>query len=251
MSRMNQARRVAVGLASVIVVIALAGVGKIALGQVPEGSGAAVTTGLLAGAGFWLGRGSASTSRLSRCLEPAPAGRIRGLARAVRLDRGMQLDRGVRLDQRGKAAGATARRPARVQVPVPVVIDLVAAVVEAGLPPARAVRLVAGCLSDAGDRTGEELRLATAEIRSGPGSAAPSPWQPLFDALELAAHCGLGPVGLLRSAAEERRRRRAEALAVAARRLAVLAVVPTTLCLLPAFVVLTVVPLVLDLLPTG
>ena len=35
---------------------------------------------------------------------------------------------------------------------------------------------------------------------------------------------------------------------MAARRLAVLAVLPTTLCLLPAFVVLTVVPLVLDLL---
>jgi hypothetical protein len=127
-----------------------------------------------------------------------------------------------------------------VQVPAPVVIDLVAAVVEAGAPPSRAVRLVSGCLSDAGDPAGELLVSR---------DAAPAAWRPLFGALDLADSCGLGPVGLLRSAAGEQRRRRAEALAVAARRLAVLAVLPTALCLLPAFIVLTVIPLVLDLLP--
>jgi tight adherence protein B len=142
-----------------------------------------------------------------------------------------------------------------------VVIDLVAAVVEAGVPPVGAIRLVSGCLCEAGDPSGEDLASGGAGSSSGGGEPAPvgeesapsgpgaADWRPLFDALDLAASCGLGPVGLIRSAATEQRRRRAEALAVAARRLAVLAVVPTTLCLLPAFVLLTVVPLVLDLLP--
>jgi tight adherence protein B len=152
--------------------------------------------------------------------------------------------------------------PVPVPVPVPVVIDLVAAVVEAGAPPGGAIDLVSRCLMDSGDPGGWELRSATAvatpaAAAGGAGAGAQvdasgepdASWRPLFAALELAESCGLGPVGLLRSAAGEQRRGRAEALAVAARRLAVLVVLPTTLCLLPAFVVLTVVPLVLDLLP--
>ena len=54
----------------------------------------------------------------------------------------------------------------------------------------------------------------------------------------------------LRAAAEDQRRERASAQAVAVRRLAVLLVLPTGLCLLPAFLLLGVVPLVIDLLTT-
>lgn len=193
--------------------------------------------GLLAGAAVVLATAPTAASRLRRCLpasgspRPDPDGRCSSGSGAS--------------DRSGLAAPVTGRRrrraqgPEPVQMPVPVVIDLVAAVVEAGSPPSRAVRLVSRCLSGGGDPSGEALL--------SPQTARPA-WRPLFEALDLAGSCGLGPVGLLRSAAGEQRRRRAESLAVAARRLAVLAVLPTALCLLPAFVVLTVIPLVLDLL---
>lgn len=130
--------------------------------------------------------------------------------------------------------GATA-----VDVPVPVLLDLVAAGVEAGLPPPRALTLVASCIGEAGDVRDGAL--------SGPGPSGVGP-EPLARALELSARTGIAPVELIRGAAAEQRRRVAAAQIEAARRLAVLVVLPTGLCLLPAFVLLTVVPLVLDLL---
>ena len=71
---------------------------------------------------------------------------------------------------------------------------------------------------------------------------------PLLPAPELSQRTGMAPVPLVTAAAASRRRRAREAQAVAAQRLGVLVVLPTGLCLLPAFVLLTVAPLVLDLL---
>jgi tight adherence protein B len=222
---------------------------------------AALAAGLLAGAAVALASGPDSWSRLRLCLAaPGPGDRMNHFVARAAAGR-----RWVGLPGRGRAAAGADRR-VREPVPVPVVIDLVAAVVEAGAAPRGAIRLVSRCLEDAGDPAGAALVSAAAQIDPAVGAAArvlagpaadhppdssAGAWRPLFAALELAERCGLGPVGLLRSTAGEQRRRRAEALAVAARRLAVLAVLPTTLCLLPGFVVLTVVPLVLDLLPAG
>jgi tight adherence protein B len=150
-----------------------------------------------------------------------------------------------------------AREAGGEPVPLPVVIDLIAAVVDAGMPPSGAVRMVGRCLVDGGDPAGAVLLRPDVppDLSAGPSAgladdAVTTGWRPLFVALDLAQRSGLGPVGLLRSAAAEQRRLRGQAQVVAARRLAVLAVMPTSLCLLPAFVLVTVVPLVLGLLRT-
>ena len=67
-------------------------------------------------------------------------------------------------------------------------------------------------------------------------------------ALTLAARSGLPPTALLRRVAEEERRRLASAQLKAIRRLEVLLVIPAGLCLLPAFVLLGIVPLVIRLI---
>ena len=67
------------------------------------------------------------------------------------------------------------------------------------------------------------------------------------EALSLAARSGLPPTTLIRRSAAEERRRQAVAQLRAVRRLEVLLVVPAGLCLLPAFILLGVAPMVLDL----
>ncbi len=161
------------------------------------------------------------------------------------------------------ARGGGWRRPAAepppVPVPVPLVLDLVASVLEAGAPPAGALATVASCLESAGDPLGAVLaagQSAPSPVPVGAGPAArrrgrvgpDRALQSLFEALHLAAVTGLGPAALVRAAAEQERRRRAAAQALAARRLAVFVVLPMALCLLPAFVLLAIVPVVLDLL---
>jgi tight adherence protein B len=181
----------------------------------------AVIGGTAAAAAVTVLGGADPRTRLRRCLDRPPERAASPQAPSGR-------------PRRARESGATA-------VPMPVVIDLVAAVVDAGMAPAGAIAMVAQCLSDASDPAGAVLLSP---------DAATTGWRALFGALELAQASGLGPVGLLRSAAAEQRRRRAQAQAVAARRLAVLAVMPTSLCLLPAFVLVTVVPLILGLLRT-
>lgn len=144
------------------------------------------------------------------------------------------------------------QRARSVRVPVPVILDLVASVLAAGSPPALALRLVGEALIERGDELGGVL-IRAAEQAGLPGlppavGLEHPQLEPLLAALELARSTGLGPVGLVRAAAEQDRHRRSRAQAVAARRLGVLVVLPTGLCLLPAFVLLTVAPLVLDLL---
>jgi tight adherence protein B len=136
-----------------------------------------------------------------------------------------------------------------------VVTDLVAAVLLTGMPPTLAVEVVGDILSTAGDPAADGLRAVGAAVRGAvqsevttPDDAVPAGLQPLADALSLAARTGLGPVPLVHAAAAEARRRRAARSQVAARRLGTLVVLPTGLCLLPAFVLLTVAPLVIDLL---
>jgi tight adherence protein B len=72
--------------------------------------------------------------------------------------------------------------------------------------------------------------------------------QVLEDAVRLAVTAGLPPAALVRRAAAEERRRAAAVRQRAIRRLEVLLVLPVGLCLLPAFVLLGIVPVVVDLL---
>jgi tight adherence protein B len=126
-------------------------------------------------------------------------------------------------------------------------------VLGAGAPAAGGIRLLAEALHDHDPATAEELReLAVRHEAAAPGLAAPSrlpPWLLRLDsALTLARDCGTAPGPLLAAAAEDERRAAAAAARVAAARLGVGVVLPAGVCLLPAFVLLTVVPIVLGLL---
>ncbi|HEX2808972.1 MAG TPA: hypothetical protein VHN80_22630 [Kineosporiaceae bacterium] len=176
------------------------------------------------------------------------------LSRLIAATTGSGRVRAHRAASSPRTARARRRRPA---MPAPIVLDLVASVLAAGAAPAAAVTAVAQCLRAADDPADAGLfelaaRLAGGDTGdlSGPAperGSAPTAAAALVSALELAAVSGLGPVALVHAAADEERRRRGGAQIVAARRLGVMILLPTGLCLLPAFVLLTVVPLVLDL----
>jgi hypothetical protein len=139
-----------------------------------------------------------------------------------------------------------------VTLPGPVLLDLVAAVLHAGVPVTTALRVVGEAASGQGDaRAGQDLlRLAERHdfMLGGVDEAAPVWVAELDEMLLLARDSGVAVAPLLTAtAAEERRRQAADARAAAAR-LGVRVVLPTGLCLLPAFLLLAIVPLVLALL---
>lgn len=145
---------------------------------------------------------------------------------------------------------APAGRPTDVPaVELALVMDLVAAGLAAGLPPARALQVAAASHGGvAGEAVGHVAALWLL------GAAPPAAWEgsppelaPLRRVLDIVALAGVPGVPLLRLAADELRRserRRAEARAQA---LGVRMVLPIGLCALPAFVAWAVVPVVLSL----
>jgi hypothetical protein len=141
-----------------------------------------------------------------------------------------------------------------LSMPGPLVLDLVAALIQGGAPPRTALGSVGAALQAAGDPNGADLLTASARIGHPAGvTAAPSGsgdqrlTAMVEEALWLAARSGLPPTTLIRRSAAEERRRQAAAQLRAVRRLEVLLVVPAGLCLLPAFILLGVAPMVLDL----
>jgi hypothetical protein len=169
-------------------------------------------------------------------------------AAAVLPGPGTASRRVARLLRPGPVARPGRRGP---PVPGPVVLDLVAAVLRAGAPVATSLRVVGESLGARGAVDGRELvTLAQRhELALGEPTAGVPPWVALLDeTLLLARDVGLAPGPLLTSAAEDERRRQAMARRIAAARLTVRLVLPTGLCLLPAFVLLTVAPLVLALI---
>jgi hypothetical protein len=138
-------------------------------------------------------------------------------------------------------------------VPGPVLLDLAAAVLRSGAPPSGAVRLLADALAGH-DEPARRLLLDLAARHdaalpgAAPAAGAPAWIGRLDAALSLARDAGTGAAPLLVTAAEDERREAAAAARSAAARLGVRVVLPAGLCLLPAFVLLTVVPLVLALL---
>jgi Flp pilus assembly protein TadB len=146
---------------------------------------------------------------------------------------------------------ARRERRLRMQAELPHLVGLLAAAVRSGLPPAQALALV--CLALPGPAA-DELGQVPPRIQLGldPSEAwrileADPALAPLGRTLARSAETG-EPVGdaLARLAAELAARARAET-EDAARRVGVQAAVPLGLCLLPAFLLLGIVPVVAGL----
>lgn len=140
--------------------------------------------------------------------------------------------------------------PRGVDAELPEAVDLLALSVGSGLTVTAAVRAVApGCPGDVGRALRRTVLRADAGERLADDLAALAdhlgePARPVCRALVAALDDG-APIGraLERIADDARRHRRARALE-SARRVPVLLLFPLVVCILPAFVLLTVVPLV-------
>lgn len=192
-----------------------------------------------------------SVAAALQALSGVPAGLLAGVAAACAVPRGRRAQRRLR-DLRPPHRGQPSV-PGQGAVPGPVLLDLATAVLRSGSPPAGAVRMLAEALAGHDERTRRLLLDLAARHDAalpGPTPAAGSPaWIERLDAaLTLARDAGTGAAPLLAAAAEDERRAAAAAARAAAARLGVRVVLPAGLCLLPAFVLLTVVPLVLGLL---
>ncbi len=114
-----------------------------------------------------------------------------------------------------------------------VLVDLVVAALAAGLPAASAVAAARfAAAPSARARPDSDLRALPAAVAR---------------AFELAERTGASAAELMRRAAADERAARRAAVAVAANRLGVRLVVPLGLAVLPAFVLLGVVPVVIGL----
>jgi hypothetical protein len=151
--------------------------------------------------------------------------------------------------------GAVRRRRLALVRAAPLAADLLGAALTAGVPLERAVPVVAGAI---GGPLGAAL--ATVHDRVGLGEPSASAWG------RLAAEPGLGVIarcvarsartgaplaGLLASAADDLRAAATAASLAQVRAVSVRAVLPLGLCLLPAFTLLGIVPVVAGLLPRG
>lgn len=143
---------------------------------------------------------------------------------------------------------AEPRGPA-VEVDPALVIALVAAAMSAGAPVPLALRVVGASLDGAlgGDlvRAGSRLALGAAWDEAWDGTSAPL--TPVAGGLRDAWEVGAAPKTLLQIAADQHRARRRAAVQEAAGALGARLVLPLGLCLLPAFVLLGLVPVVLSL----
>lgn len=132
-----------------------------------------------------------------------------------------------------------------------VVLELIAGALRAGLPLPQAARAVAECAPRDPNSSGLQRFAAALAAGMPPQDAAcslPAGLRPLGESAVLAASAGADLSGVLRCAAEDARRGRAREAEVRAARLGVRLVVPTGATLLPAFLVLGVIPTVLALL---
>ena len=215
----------------------------------------AIVFGLFAAAAMLLlqpGRRSLSV------LEPAPGS-------AANPSAGPGPDAGP---QRGPGPPGVNGRTIGVDDPA-LMLDLVAAMLDAGQPLLSALSVLADI---AEPRTAGSLRRVRAALELGapwgtawelavpsPGNsgarsllrspAGPDPAACLRDALTFVATTGAPSAGVLMAEAAQLRRRRSREAERRAAALGVRLVVPLGLCALPAFIVLTVVPLLLSLLP--
>ena len=150
------------------------------------------------------------------------------------------------------APGVTASPPTPVDaapedvLSVAGALELMALALGSGVPLVTAVEVVA-------DRSGPvvagQLRQVVAALRWGVAEARawdglPAIWRPAGQAVALAGMAGVPPAGLLQRAAADMRRAEQRRIEEATGRLSVLVVIPLGLCFLPAFALLTVVPVI-------
>ncbi|WP_343071892.1 type II secretion system F family protein [Brevibacterium renqingii] len=123
-------------------------------------------------------------------------------------------------------------------------LDLVAICLTSGLPIPVALALTAEAT---GDRSGLQ-RIGRAMTIGGRKLAEDDRLLPVLEVFEFSEHTGVGPAPLIESVAKElrdsSRRRQQEAAAALGVRL----VLPLGVCILPAFLLLSVVPVVISLL---
>jgi pilus assembly protein TadC len=149
-----------------------------------------------------------------------------------------------------RASGDTGSTRSVVRVAeVAGVIDLLALTLRGGVGLVEAMEAVA---TRVGGPLGLHLQTVAAAGRWGVDDATawasvPSAWQPAARALRMAATAGVPPADVLVRAAEEVRRAEQQRLEVATATLGVRIVLPLGLAFLPAFVLTTVVPIVLAL----
>lgn len=142
-----------------------------------------------------------------------------------------------------------ASQPGPAVALVPEALDLLALALSGGVSLGTAARTVAAVLPDT---LGEELdavgqALLRGEETGDLWSAAGPGWAPARRCLEVAAVAGVPPGPSLRQAATDLRREAVAEVEVATARLGVRLVLPLGLAFLPAFLLTTVVPLVLAL----
>ena len=160
---------------------------------------------------------------------------------------GVALD-GIPRDDEAHADSALSRTDVPV-AEVAGVIDLLALTLRGGVGLVEAMEAVA---TRVGGLLGLHLRTVAAAHRWGvedesAWASVPSAWQPAARALRMAATAGVPPADVLVRAAEEIRRAEQQRLEVATATLGVRIVLPLGLAFLPAFVLTTVVPIVLAL----
>ncbi|SDQ17743.1 type II secretion system F family protein [Quadrisphaera sp. DSM 44207] len=158
---------------------------------------------------------------------------------------GRRRARALLRDRRAGRRAAARYEP----VDAALVLDLLAAAVQAGAPPVPALAVVGRAVGGSGGaalvRVADLLRLGAAEELAWAG--APGGCAAVRRCLHLAESTGAPVAALLTAAAGEVRRRRARAGQLAAARLGVRVVLPLGLCALPGFAALGVVPVVLGL----
>ena len=151
-------------------------------------------------------------------------------------------------------SGAARRRRLALVQATPVVADLLAASLTAGVPVERALPVVARAVGGPAEELlvrvlrrlelGEAADVAWASTRQAPGVGD------LARTVARSSRTGAPLAGLLAASAEELRARAAADTLIEVRRTGVRSVLPLGLCLLPAFVLLGIVPVVGGLLPS-
>lgn len=144
---------------------------------------------------------------------------------------------------------AIRRRQPREEVGVAETMDLLALSLQGGAGVLPALRSVAACI---GGEHGRELCTVAAAMAWGSAedrawSEVPAHWGAVRRALDLAGRAGVPPAGLLTAGAADLREDQRADLEARAARLSVHLVLPLGLAFLPAFVLTTVVPVVLAL----
>lgn len=139
--------------------------------------------------------------------------------------------------------------PAEPVTGVAEAMDLLALALSGATGVQAALREVAAA---APGRTGRELSAVAAALARGADeetawAQAPARWEPVRRSMTLAGRAGVAPAALLRAASADLRRDTLARIDVQTARLSVRLVLPLGLAFLPAFVLITVVPLVITL----